>query len=196
MNSSINNDFGTVTGPGTLQLRRLLPGTLEKVWEYLVDSEKRGTWFARGQIEPRVGGKVELFFLHKSLTPVAEPTPAKYTQYEEGVSSHGTVLRWEPPRVFAYRWAGGKGECDTDVTFELTPQDGKVLLTITHTRLPSRVMMVEVAGGWHAHANILVERLEGRTPGPFWSRHAAVREEYERRIPAENPAENTAEVRP
>jgi hypothetical protein len=44
--------------------------------------------------------------------------------------------------------------------------------------------MRSVAGGWHTHLGILVDHLNGRTPQPFWTTHARLEAEYERRIAA------------
>lgn len=35
------SDYGTHSEPNTLRLERVLPGPIERVWEYLTDSEKR-----------------------------------------------------------------------------------------------------------------------------------------------------------
>src|SRR5262245_39708645 len=120
------NEYGEIVGPGTLRIERLLPGPIERVWAYLTESEKRGTWLARGEMELRVGGRVELNFLHSSLTPVQEPTPARFKEIENGCGFSGEVLQCEPPRLLSYTWGGG-----SEVTFELTPQGGKVQLVIT-----------------------------------------------------------------
>ncbi|MBB3059863.1 uncharacterized protein YndB with AHSA1/START domain [Microbulbifer rhizosphaerae] len=34
-------DYGVMTAADTLRIERLLPGPLERVWQYLVDSDKR-----------------------------------------------------------------------------------------------------------------------------------------------------------
>jgi hypothetical protein len=44
--------------------------------------------------------------------------------------------------------------------------------------------MLSVAGGWHTHLGILVDQINGRVPRPFWSTHARLEREYERRIQA------------
>jgi hypothetical protein len=50
----IANDLhGQFTGPAEVRLVRILPGPIERVWDYLTDSEKRGRWFAGGPMEPR-----------------------------------------------------------------------------------------------------------------------------------------------
>jgi hypothetical protein len=88
------------------------------------------------------------------------------------------VTRWEPPRLLSHTWGDG-----SEVTFELSPQGGQVLLVLTHRRL-TPTEMCSVAGGWHTHLGILVDDLGGRTPQPFWSTHARLEAEYERRLAA------------
>jgi hypothetical protein len=44
--------------------------------------------------------------------------------------------------------------------------------------------MVRVGSGWHTHLGILLDRLSGREPRPFWSTHARLEAEYDRRLPA------------
>jgi uncharacterized protein YndB with AHSA1/START domain len=175
-------EYGEVVGPQTVRLERILPGPVERVWEYLTDSEKRGKWLASGELEPRVGGRVELKFLHSSLSPHVEETPERFKKYECGVGFVGRVTRYEPPRLLSYTWAGEKEGEDSEVTFELSPQGEKVLLTITHVRLADPTTQADVASGWHAHTGILLDNLEGKTPRPFWSTWLALEQEYKKRI--------------
>ncbi len=176
------SDYGVVTEAGTVRFERLLPGPIERVWAYLTQSEKRSTWLASGPMELRVGGRVELTFRHADLSPHAEPPPEKYKQYENGVSTHGRITRCEPPRLLSYTWGGEPG--DSEVTFELTRRGQDVLLVLTHRRLGDRAAMLHVAGGWHTHLGILADRLNDREPRSFWSTHAGLEAEYEKRIPA------------
>ena len=44
----INDEPGKFTGPAEVRLVRILPGPIERVWEYLTDSEKRARWFGGG----------------------------------------------------------------------------------------------------------------------------------------------------
>jgi uncharacterized protein YndB with AHSA1/START domain len=170
-------EFGVVLEARTLRIRRVLPGPIERVWAYLTDSDKRGRWLAAGPMELRVGGSVELTFHNSELTGHDEPAPDKYRQ-SEGWSFSGRVTRCEPPRLLSYTW-GDRSE----VTFELSPEGEKVLLVLTHRRLPDRSAMVSVASGWHTHLGVLLDRLEGREPGAFWSTLARLEAEYERRLP-------------
>jgi uncharacterized protein YndB with AHSA1/START domain len=172
------NDYGTITEAGAIRFERLLPGPIERVWAYLTDSDKRGKWLASGAVEPRVGGQVELHFRHADLSPQKEPVPEKYRELECGASFTAEVTRCEPPRLLSHTWTDG-----SEVTFELTPHGQEVLLVLTHRRL-TPTQMLSVAGGWHAHLGILVDHINGRVPQPFWSTHARLEREYERRIEA------------
>ncbi|MFS0646004.1 SRPBCC family protein [Siminovitchia sp. 179-K 8D1 HS] len=179
------NEFGVVTEPGTVRFKRVLPGPIERVWAYLTESEKRGTWLASGLMELHVGGRVELNFRHADLTPHNEPTPDRYKQHEGGHTNRGHITRCEPPRLLSFTWAEGSGD-DSEVTFELTPRNGDVILVLTHRRLGDRTTMLSVASGWHTHLGILVDHLYGREPRPFWSTHTQMEKEYKRRL-AVNP---------
>jgi|HubBroStandDraft_3_1064219.scaffolds.fasta_scaffold00157_10 uncharacterized protein YndB with AHSA1/START domain len=174
------DDYGVASGPGELRLERVLPGPIERVWAYLTDSEKRGKWLAPGEMELRAGGPVELRFHHADLSCEKTP-PAGFQQFECGVTLEGRVTRCEPPRLLSYSWGGGPDA--SEVTFELTPRGGEVLLVLTHRRLRDRTEMVSVASGWHSHLGLLADQLEGREPRPFWSTITRTRAEYDRRLP-------------
>ena len=182
-----NEALGTSPAPGEVRIERWLPGPVERIWAYLTESEKRGLWLAPGEMELRVGGRVEHHFRHADLSHEKKP-PAKYGDYEDGHVVHGTVTRCDPPRLLSYTW--GDGEEDSEVAFELFPlQDGEVRLVVTQRRLRSRDGMVSVAAGWHTHLGILLDRLEGRTPRGFWSTHGRLEAEYaERFAPAAAPS--------
>lgn len=177
-------EYGVITEAGTVRFERLLPGPIERVWSYLTDSEKRGTWLAAGEIEPRIGGRVEHIFNNSQLTDKVDAPPAKYAQYAGEHRMHGVVTAYDPPRLLAYTW--GEPEMDdTEVTYELTPQGDKVRLVLTHRRLTVRGHMVGAAGGWHAHLGILADRLNDRDPHRFWPTFARLEAEYEERIPVD-----------
>jgi uncharacterized protein YndB with AHSA1/START domain len=171
--------YGKITAPGTLVFERLLPGPVEKVWAYLTESEKRGKWLAKGEMELFEGGKVTLEFLHSDLSPdTNDPIPEKYKSMEHGASSTGTVLKISPPHLLAFTW-----ESNSDVTFELKEQGDKVLLRLTHRNLVgSKDIRVETASGWHTHLGVLVANLEATTPAGFWKTHMQLEQEYEQML--------------
>jgi uncharacterized protein YndB with AHSA1/START domain len=112
------NDYGVITEAATVRFERLLPGPIERVWEYLTQADKRATWFAGGEMELRRGGKVELRFRHADLSQPGEVPPEKYRKvHEEGLMTYGEITRCEPPRLLSFLW--GK---DGEVTFELFPR--------------------------------------------------------------------------
>ncbi|MCY1018731.1 SRPBCC family protein [Pyxidicoccus sp. MSG2] len=159
-----------------IRFERVLPGPLERVWEYLTVPELRGKWLASGPMELHVGGRVELHFLQSSLSSHFEPTPARFKQFENGCSLEGRVTRCEPPRLLSYTWGG-----DGEVSFELTPRGEDVRLVLIHRRLEPR-HLVGVASGWHTHLDILGARLRGAEPAGFWSTHARMEAEYTARL--------------
>ena len=89
-----------------------------------------------------------------------------------------TVTVFDPPHRLAFTWGGA-----SEVTFELAPKDGKVLLTLTHRALPTEAERNGTAGGWHCHLAILAEKLEGRTPPAFWDVFRKITAEYANGIP-------------
>ena len=174
MNEHVGNDrLGVVTAPRTVRIERILPGPIERVWEYLTESDKRKKWLAQGPMADYVGGDVKLTFYHSQLTD--ETTPAEFKNFE-GATNEGKVLRYEPPHVLSITWPDG-GQ-DSEVTFELEAKGADTLLRVTHTRLASADSMVMVASGWHTHLGVLIDHLNGdKTPG-FWGNFERLRKEY------------------
>jgi uncharacterized protein YndB with AHSA1/START domain len=151
------------------------------VWRYLVESELRGQWLASGDIEPRVGGRVDHVFHNSALTQDDDDAPAKYAHIAHEATLRGEVTHFDPPRVLGYLW--GHGENPSEVLFELTPRGDEVQLVLTHRRLGSRDGMLSVAAGWHTHLDILVARLTNATPEGFWRQHTRLEREYAQRLP-------------
>jgi uncharacterized protein YndB with AHSA1/START domain len=156
----------------------MLPGPIERVWSYLTDSEKRGKWLASGEMELEVGGRVENVFNNSELTGHDDPPPAKYTQCAAETTMLGRIVACEPPHLLAYTW----GE-HSQVSFELSRQGDKVKLELIHSRLATREDMLGVSAGWHAHVDILIDRLNNRQPESFWPLQTRLEAEYEKLIP-------------
>jgi len=174
-------DYGVIVEPGAIRFERLVPRPIERVWAYLTESDRRGTWLASGEMEPRVGGTVELNFDHRHLSAAMAPTPERYKQVENGHRMLGRITRFEPPRLLSYSWQEGPGPA-SEVSFELTPKGDAVLLVLTHHRLADRAAMIDVAGGWHAHLDVLAERLSDREPRAFWTIFGEIGGQYDGRL--------------
>ena len=160
----------------TVRMARLLPGPVERVWAHLVEPDQRALWLAAGPMELRPGGAVELQFRHADLSPVKVPTPEKFRSIEAGHTMHGVITQIDPPRRLGFTW--GDGPPPSEVIFELAPEEGQVRLVITHSRLGDAQAVRSVSGGWHTHVDVLEDRLHGRVPEAFWTRHAAIEALY------------------
>jgi len=172
-----NEEYATFSGPAEIRLVRILPGPIERIWEYLTDPEKRSRWFCGGPLEQKPGGKVVFAMHHAKIAP-GETPPDKYKQVQDpGVTFEGRVLKCEPPRLLSYTFGGD----DSQVTFELTPQGKQVLLVLTHRATGEDIPeLTNYAGGWHTHFAILLAVLEGSAPPPFWATHARLHAYYDK----------------
>lgn len=173
------DEYGTVVGPATVCIRRVLSAPPETIWAYLTESDKCAQWLASIDGEVKEGGDITMTWLHKNLTPHDEETPEQF----KGAECHqqnGKILVYDPPRKLSYTW--GNPNRPSEVLFELMAQGNKTLLTLTHSKLPGVGDMRGVSSGWHAHLNILRDKLEGKTPEPFWMKILKLREEYDRII--------------
>lgn len=173
------HSFAEQLSHDSVRLERLLPGPLEKVWAFLTESDKRARWLAGGEWDLRVGGKLELHFAHDQLS--AEATPARYLGMQ--MSFTGRILRIEPPRLIEFTWVESNG-VPSEVTFELESRADRVALRITHRKITSHEELLDVAGGWDVHVGILEDQFAGRAPRGFWSTHARLHDEYQRRFSA------------
>jgi|GEM_PF-239137 len=177
-----NDSYGVVTAPGTVRIERLLPGPVEKVWSYLVESDKRGKWLASGDMEQKLGGAVALHFKHSTLTTPDDPTPEKYKDMEAGHEGQVRITQFDAPHRLGMTWM--EDDDPSEVVFELTPLGENVRLVLTHRRLASRKDMHSVSSGWHTHLNLLIDHLNNHLPvRPFWKTLIQLQGEYEKRIP-------------
>jgi uncharacterized protein YndB with AHSA1/START domain len=168
--------YGVLTEPATLKIQRVLPGPIERIWAYLTESDLRRQWLAAGEMEMKVGAPVELVWRNNELTNPPGERPAGFGE-EHRMQSRITEL--DPPRKLAITWGSTGG-----VTFELEPEGNHVVLTVIHRRVVDRTTLLNVSAGWHAHLDVLVARVTGKEPEPFWDGWASLRKEYDRRLPA------------
>lgn len=168
--------YGVQIEPATLKIQRLLPGPIERVWAYLTDSDLRRRWLAAGPMEMKAGASFELVWRNDELTDPPGRRPAGFPD-EHRMTSRIVVL--DPPRRLTITWSGSG-----DVSFELEPRGRDVLLTVIHRRMADRAAVLMFGAGWHMHLDILVARVTGREPAPFWDGWRRLRDDYDRRMPA------------
>jgi uncharacterized protein YndB with AHSA1/START domain len=174
--------YGIVPEPNTVRFERVLPGPIDRVWQFLTDPEKRARWFAGGPLELRLNGRIELRFDHSNIT--SEPLPEEYAKMKDGgYVSVGHITQLDAPRLLAYTWWEDQGD-NSEIIFELNEQGDSVLLVLIHRRLEDRRELLSVSSGWHLHLDILEDRLNEVEPRPFWSTLDRLKAEYDVRHPA------------
>lgn len=168
-------EHAVLTEQATLEIQRLLPGPVERIWDYLTRSELRRQWLVAGEMPMAVGAAFELVWRNDELSERRGPRPPEMRE-EERMSSRITEL--DPPHRLSFTWEGSG-----DVTIQLEPQGDEVLLTVTHRRVPDRDTLLSVSAGWHTHLDMLATRLAGGEPEPFWNTWSRLHREYGARMP-------------
>lgn len=169
--------YATLIAPDTLEIKRLLPGPIERVWAYLTESDLRRQWLAAGDIEPQTGESFELVWRNDDLAGVRTGNRPYDMPKEHRMQSH--VVAADPPRKLVIAWR------DTgNVTFLLEPQGEAVLLTLIHGGFQARPVLLKHAAGWHAHLDVLEALAFEREPTQsFWDRWRGLVDDYESLIP-------------
>lgn len=162
----------------TLRIERILPGPIERVFQYLTDEKLSAKWLGAIRLEPRVGGTIEITFDHANLT--REPEPPRFKDC--GGLATGRVTRFDPPRGLSFTWT--QVSDTSEVAFDLSSQGENVLLVLVHRGLVRRPERVSVSGGWDTHLGVLEDVLKGGPVRPFWATFLAREAEYEKVIPA------------
>ena len=176
LDDTIRKPFATLVAPDTILLEHLLPGPIERVWEYIADSEKRGKWLGTGILQPKAGTTFTLYLRNSDLSTVEEVTPPQYIKHDAGYHTECRITQCDPPTTPAFLW-----DKVTEITIRLTPQGDNVLLRLTHRQLTGRTPLSAFAAAWHAHLAFLAAHLSGRDPGSFWQTFAKLEKEYEER---------------
>jgi uncharacterized protein YndB with AHSA1/START domain len=125
--------LGTVERRGDLadlRYERRYDRPPEMVWAALTVPERIADWIGKAYVEPRLGGRFELFIDRK------QPTK-------------GVITVWQPPLLLEYTWQSGEDPATT-VRWELTAEGGGTRLVFTHNGLRYPWIGL-VLPGWHAH---------------------------------------------
>ena len=174
---AVRDDYGVLTEPATLTMKRLLPGPIDRVWAYLTESDLRRQWLASGEMKMERGARFELVWRNSELT---DPPGARPDGFGEEHRLDSEITEIDPPRRLGFTWGDTGG-----VTLELEEEGDAVLLTVTHRRIVERSSQLNISAGWHAHLDMLATRLAGEAPAePFWDHWVGLKSQYERRIPA------------
>ena len=165
------------SAPDAIRLERLLDAPVDTVWRYLTEAELRQQWFMGGT-DARPDSKFELLVDHDKLSTDKVPYPESHECFKGAVWTE-KVIRFEPPRVLATTFQGGKNGI---VTYELFPEGGKTRLVLTHSEIQSPTGFQDFGGGWTSHLAVLEEKLAGRSVRNFWELHAKSREEVRKAL--------------
>lgn len=175
------SQLGTLLEPGTLRMERTLPASVERVWAYFVDPDKRAAWLAGGTMAEEPGSVFELRFDHTRLS--GEVAPERFSACRSPILQKSRVVEFEPLKRLTISW-GSESATASQVSFEFTQEGDATHLVLTHRRLPDRKETLSVSGGWHAHLDVLDDLLHGRKPRGFWTNHAALEKAYDERLAA------------
>jgi uncharacterized protein YndB with AHSA1/START domain len=174
-------ELGQVIDAKTLRMERTLNVPIDKVWNFLVDPNKRARWLAGGSCPAQAGDTIELRFDNDTLT--GEKAPARFQKYAGVQLMKSRIVKMQAPHLLVMTWQEG-GPNASEVSFELSARGDQTHLTLVHSKLPRRDEMLNVASGWHAHLDVLEDVLAGRTPRPFWSNVGEKQAAYDPLIPA------------
>ena len=131
-----NADYGTFGESGgayTLRWERTYSRPIATVWAALTEPERLNDWLGACEVEPRVGGRFDVFVNRDADTQVT-----------------GRVLRWEPPRVLEFTWKGHEEETETIVRAELSEAEGGgTRMVFTHRGMERKWLGLTLPG-WHS----------------------------------------------
>ena len=172
--NATNDTYGVLTKPSTLKFQRLLSGSIERVWKYLVESDLRRQWLAAGKMELKVGSPIEFIWRNDELN---NPQSQRPDGFPEEQRMQGRITEVDPLRKLSIAW-DGFGE----VSYALERKGDDVLLTMIQHGLPNRDIIVMFAAGSHTHFDILEACLKGKALPDFWKGWSRLQKEYDQRI--------------
>jgi len=146
------DDLGTFERRGDdvdLRYERRYPRPVETVWAALTEPERLADWIGPALVEPRLGGRYELF--------TNRPRPMT-----------GRILAWDPPRVLEFSWDTGDAP-ESVVRCELSPDGEGARLVFTHRGVGFNWIAL-VLPGWHDCLHGLASLLDGQPSAPSMAR--------------------------
>ncbi|HEY9682260.1 MAG TPA: SRPBCC family protein [Oculatellaceae cyanobacterium] len=160
-------NLGKIVDDQTVRFERVMPASVERVWQYLTQSDFLSSWFAVGTVEGRVGGRVDLHFQQEDIPD----------RDENGLKIRGLISVFEPNKALAFSWIDTRNETDSKVSIELSSAGDQTLISVTHTRLPQQ-RLHEFMAIWHTHLDVLAARLRNVMPPGFAKRYRELLQTY------------------
>lgn len=132
---------------------RVIAASPATVFSFFTDAERWILWQGvGGELDPRPGGAFQI-------------------QMPGGQVASGRFVEVVPHRRLVFTW-GWEGEAppvppgSTTVTIELEPDRAGTLLRLTHSGLEAPPVAEHHRAGWERYLERLLQRAEGRDPGP------------------------------
>jgi len=137
-----NGTYVEIDGRPAVRFERSYPHTVERVWRAVTEPSELAFWFPSPEIEydGRVGG---------SITFGGDPNLEEQT---------GTVLAWDPPHRFAFRW----GPDELHLSLSPNPDGGTTFVLVNV--LAEADTAARNASGWEVCLHEL-DRLLAGDPG-------------------------------
>ena len=140
----------TIDGRPALRFERRYRHPMERVWRAISDPSEMPKWFP-SNIEGERAVGADLTFVDDAQRAAAreagEPTR------DDGPMFRGTVVTWDPPKVFSFTWGGEL------LRFELRPDGGDTVLVFTHL-LSHQSVAARNGSGWHMCLGVLDDLLD------------------------------------
>ncbi len=132
-----------------LRFERRYPRAIETVWAALTDPERLADWMGPALVEPRAGGRYELFL-------------------DREQPMRGRILTWEPPVTLELSWHNDDAPHSV-VRYALARDGDGTRLVFTHRgiRFVSSALMLP---GWHVYLELLDRLLDGAPQLLSWQR--------------------------
>jgi uncharacterized protein YndB with AHSA1/START domain len=145
----------TIDGKPALRFERRYRHPMERVWRAISDPGEMARWFPSNVEGERTVGAQLTFFDEEqraAAREAGEPTRA------DGPMFRGTVVTYDPPKVFSFTWGGEL------LRFELLPDGDDTILVFTQV-LSHQSVAARNGAGWHmcltALDDLLDEAVEG-----------------------------------
>jgi uncharacterized protein YndB with AHSA1/START domain len=129
----------TIDGKPALRFERTYQHPMERVWRAISDSAEMAKWFPSNVEGERAVGAALTFVddaQRAAARDAGEPTR------DDGPMFRGTVVTYDPPKVFSFTWGGEV------LRFELLPDGDGTRLVFTQL-LSHQSVAARTASGWH-----------------------------------------------